>query len=108
MNLYIVVIKIIKKGWQKKKIIIITIIKKKNSTGHKRQIIGLFCHIAFQFLEILSHTLPSRITSKWQPELGQESAQKKKGKKSGLIAGTPEKIHREKQNVSEKNHYKIT
>ena len=76
---------------------------KKNLYRYKRQIVGLICHIVFHFFgnfmpypvfqdcfEMAART-PMKISSKI------------KEKNSGLIAGAPKKIHRQKQNISEKN-----
>ena len=76
---------------------------KKICTGTNDKLLDYPVTLYSIFLEILCHILSFRIASKWQPELRWKSAQKLKGKKSGLIAGAPKKIHRQKQNISEKN-----
>ena len=76
---------------------------KENLYRYKRQIVGLFCHIVFHFFGNFMPYPVFQDCFEMAARTPMKISTKIKEKNSGLIAGAPKKIHRQKQNISEKN-----
>ena len=76
---------------------------KKNLYRYKRQIVGLICHIVFHFFGNFMPYPVFQDCFEMAARTSMKISTKIKEKNSGLIAGAPKKIHRQKQNISEKN-----